>query len=96
MKLSRKILNSMIRKELKNLSENQELEISGDLERIKDRIDVNQIDQLIKDKINTKNEFLELISLMIEMSPLKASEELISLKQAVQNHMKDQTQQGTQ
>lgn len=86
----------MIRKELKNLSENQELEISGDLERIKDRIDVNQIDQLIKDKINTKNEFLELISLMIEMSPLKASEELISLKQAVQNHMKDQTQQGTQ
>ena len=86
----------MIRKELKNLSENQELEVSGDLERIKDRIDVNQIDQLIKDKINTKNEFLELISLMIEMSPLKASEELISLKQAVQNHMKDQTQQGTQ
>ena len=33
---------------------------------------------------------------MIELSPLKSSDELISLKQAVQIQMKDQTQQGTQ
>ena len=39
----------MIRKELENLSENKELELSGDLERIKDRIDINQIGDLIKE-----------------------------------------------
>ena len=97
MKLNKQILNEIIKKELNSLLENDN-KMESDVAKIKQYLETYRINDLINDKINNKKEFLQLINVMIELSPLKDEEELIALRTAVQGVMKAkaQTQQGTE